>query len=202
MGRLLFSLVLMGALSAGQPPAQAGTKDAPGDLVRRSYDSIMTMVASVKTRRELSEKITHILDRLVDWDAFSIKTLSAGTWEGFKPSQRKAFSSAFRGLIVRRYAKRFKPGSRFDVEVRGKTEFVGDEGAWVRTTVHTKKGKKRLGVDVDYDFRRVAAGWRTSDIVTDGVSRARSYRPKFKRILKKRGFDALVAAIKKNAKRP
>ena len=58
-------------------------------------------------------------------------------------------------------------------------------------------------MDVDYLFVLVDGGkrWGVADIITDGVSRARTYRPKFKRIYAKRGFDALIKAIEKNTKK-
>ena len=180
--------------------AQASPQTKATALVKKNYDAIKKMVASAKDRDELAEQITESLDSLINWPSFSTKTLSKKTWEELSPGQQDTFIGAYRKLIVRRYAKRFKPGSDFRVEIRA-TEEPDETETWVKTTVHSLDGKKKLGVDVDYEFWPGPKGYRVADIVTDGVSRARSYRPKFKRILKKRGFDALIKAIERNAKK-
>ena len=170
-------------------------------LVQQNYTSIEKLVRTSKDSEALSEKITGVLDALIDWDSFSSKTLSTGTWNDLETAQKESFKQSYRKLIVRRYAKRFKAGVKFRVEFREVATDAKNKGVWVYTTVHSNEGKRRLGIDVDYEFWKGEKGHRVADIVTDGVSRARSYRPKFKRILRTRGFDALIGAIERNAKR-
>jgi len=197
-GSIVFISICLMLTLGGQ--VWASPKGEATALVERNYSEIKRLVEASKDRNELSQQITVALDRLINWDSFSQKTLSTTTWVSLDASKKKLFIDAYRKLIVRRYAKRFKPGADFRVEFR--TGVDDDEKKpWVRTTVHSKNGKKSLGVDVDYEFWPGSQGYRVADIVTDGVSRSRSYRPKFKSILKKRGFDALIKAIERNAKR-
>ena len=180
--------------------AWASPKGDATDLVKQNYAEIKRLVGASKDRDELSGKITVAMDSLISWDSFSQKTLSTTTWSSLDKKQKTLFIGAYRKLIVRRYSKRFKPGASFSVEFRNGPD--DDENKpIIRTTVHSKDGQKNLGVDVDYEFWPAPKGHRVADIVTDGVSRARSYRPKFKSILKKRGFEALIKAIERNAKR-
>ena len=196
----LISLLVISSY-VGLGSALASPQKEAAALVKQNYAEIKRLVGTAKDRDELAKQITASLDVLIDWDNFSSKTLSKKTWQTFEVSQKKAFITVYRKLIVRRYAKRFKPGTNFKVEFRANGG--QDEGVtWVRTTVHSIEGRKKLGVDVDYEFWPGEKGHRVADIVTDGVSRARSYRPKFKRILNKRGFDALLKAIERNANKP
>ena len=190
----LTAILLWSGLALASPQTDAN------ELVKNNYADIKKMVAVAKDRDELAQKITGALDALIGWHSFSSKTLSKSTWKDLSATQKTAFIDAYRKLIVRRYAKRFKPGADFRVEFR-KSDADDDQVTWVRTTVHSVGAKKKLGVDVDYEFQPGKKGYRVADIVTDGVSRSRSYRPKFKRILKKRGFDALIEAIERNAKK-
>lgn len=196
MAGLLLSLALL----CFTPRSSAAL--SPRKMVQTSYTNIQRATRTAESRQALLKEVTLTLDKLIDWPSFSIKTLSRSAWEGLDDSGRQRFVAAYRRLIVRRYAKRFKPGATFDVEFRGAEGVPKNDKVWVRTTVHTKDGAKRLGVDVDYDFWRVGSLWRTADIITDGVSRARSYRPKFKRILVRHGLERLIKAIDKNAKKP
>ena len=195
--RHVFVLSLMLALCTTS--AAVAGKTGPRKIVEGNYAKIQAIVQAATTQRQLRAKVTGVLDTLIDWNAFSRKTMTTKIWGALKPEDRARFIKAYRKLIVRKYAKRFKPKSAFSVEFRGKTTFIGKLNAVVKTTVHTRSGDKKLGVDVDYLFIKTAAGWRTGDIVTDGVSRARTYRPKFRSIYRKKGLDALIAAIERNA---
>ena len=72
----------------------------------------------------------------------------------------------------------------------------------MKTTVFTYDNGKKIGVDVDYHFVLTKGEHAVGDIVTDTVSRALSYKQKFKNLNRKRGFEALVKRIEKNAARP
>lgn len=182
---------------AGQPSGDPKVK------VENAYADILTAAKNAKTQDKLVEDVTEVVDRIVDWAAFSRRTMSPGTWDEFSSDQKAKFIKAYKRLITRRYAKRFKPGTEFSVELRGATRFKKDgAAALVKTTVFTDEDGKRVGVDVNYHFIPSDAkepSWVVEDIETDGVSRARTYRNKFKRIYQQRGFDALVKRIEKNA---
>lgn len=178
-------------------------KAMPKKLVDARYKDIKAAVAKAADKAALTAEVTTILGKLVDWDAFSRRTLTATVWDELSAAQRATFRDAYAGLIVKKYANRFKPKATFRVELRGDTE-VRKDGvtAVVKTTVFTDDDGREVGVDVNYFFVLVQGGrWRVADIITDGVSRARTYRPKFKRIYAKRGFKALIKAIEKNTKR-
>lgn len=202
MMRLTMAAALMTTL--GSVSAQAAPKADPKAQVESNYAAIKAAAAAAADEESLRPKVTEILDKMVDWNAFSDKTMTTSIWEAFTPAQKETFISAYKQLIIKKYAKRFKPKSEFTVELRGATTIKDDKSeAIVRTTVFTFDDGKKVGVDVDYHFVPVDGGkrWGTADIVTDGVSRARTYRPKFKRIFARSGFDALIKAILKNVTR-
>jgi ABC-type transporter MlaC component len=197
--RILVFVVLI--LLAAPNSVLASPQEDAKTLVQENYASIKKLVSASKNSEGLSKKITGVLDALIDWDSFSSKTLSTRTWGDLDAVKKASFKHSYRKLIVRRYAKRFKAGVDFRVEFREVATDAKSKGVWVYTTVHSNEGKRKLGIDVDYEFWKGEKGYRVADIVTDGVSRARSYRPKFKRILRDRGFDSLISAIERNAKR-
>ncbi len=204
MLRRLFRLALpiVTALSVGAPVASAAAppKD-PRRAVSKAYDAIQKKSATALNKATLNAGITKILDEVVDWSAFSAKTVGQTLWGEFTPDQKARFLTAYKRLITKKYAGRFKPKPTkpFEVQFRGKTDTSKKGAAVVKTTVFTYDDGKRVGVDVDYHFVLTGAKYGVRDIVTDTVSRALSYRKKFKLIYRKRGFEALVARIDKNA---
>ena len=55
-----------------------------------------------------------------------------------------------------------------------------------------------MSIKVDYVLRKDAAGkLRCFDVVTDKVSLVSNYRAQFTKIIKKDGFPALIAKMKK-----
>jgi ABC-type transporter MlaC component len=180
------------------PVAAAAPETNAKALIERNYTKIKQVVARVTKQKQLSAEITSVLDNMVHWPKFSRKTLTSRIWDGLKPAERTRFIDAYRQLIVRKYAKRFKPKTSFRVTFRGKVKVVAKDRALVKTTLFSKREGRPVGVDVDYVCQKVKAGWRVADIVTDGVSRAQTYRPKFKRIFEKRGLGGLIKAILRN----
>lgn len=201
--RRVLSVLVIATMSLGAfgVSAQAASKKGPKSLVTKAYTEIQKKAQSATSKEALNADVTKVLDRLVNWEAFSGKTMGS-VWAELKPEQQTAFIAAYKLLITKKYAGRFKPQPKkaFEVEFRGATTFT-KTGAVVKTTVFTHDDGKRVGVDVDYTFVKAKGAYGVTDIVTDTVSRARSYRKKFQALYKKKGFDALVARILKNAAR-
>lgn len=188
---LATSLVTSAAHAA--PPA-----GDPADRVREVSKAISDLAAGATDHGKMVADIQSVLAGMIDYDAFSARTLK-GTWETLAEADRARFKDKFTALVTNTYAKRFKVGARFRVELRGATEWTGGakDRAKVRTTVHGDKA----AADVDYLFLASEAGgqlaWRAYDIIVDEVSMALNWRKQFKRIIDKQGFEALLHKIDK-----
>jgi len=183
------------ALCAVDSTALAADPKAP---VAAAYSEIQTLTRDATDRDSLIAGIDAVLSGIVDYDAFARRTLK-GNWDKLKPRQRKRFKKAFKALIHRTYAKRFKPGATFTVSWRGVPAYVDElkKKAEVRSTVQGEKA----AADVDYLLGNGPSGWRVHDIIVDEVSMAMNWRRQFKRILDAKGFDELIARIEKKGKR-
>ena len=138
-----------------------------------------------------------VLGQLVNYDAFSKRTLK-GTWKTLTSRQQKRFKKAFKALILKTYARRFKPGASFEVSWRGAPRFLDESEttAEVRSTVSGEKA----AADVDYIMARDKKTWNAHDIIVDEVSMAMNWRKQFKGIIDKSGFKSLVERIEKKTK--
>jgi ABC-type transporter MlaC component len=87
----------------------------------------------------------------------------------------------------------------FDVPEFGYTgEKVTGDTATVETEIVTPKD--RFGVS--YRMRRVADGWRATDILVEDASLGDNFRAQFDAALAKESFDALMERLRKKVTAP
>lgn len=113
-------------------------------------------------------------------------------WKTFDADRRRRLTEAFGRLTAATYAHRFDGygGERFrrtgEVAVKDKTLLV--ETQLVKADGGT--------VDIDYLLRRFERGWRVVDVFLEGAfSQLATRRSEYTSLLRRRGFDALIAAI-------
>ncbi len=205
MRRLMVSmttLVMTVALAGSAWAAAAPEGEAPMDpkaRVAAVYRGIAEATQQAEDQDRLIAIMTTYLDDLMDYDAFAQRTL-VHSWPNLTKAQRQLFMDRFKKLVVKVYAKRFKPKTAFEVAYREDTAvFIGEDKqkAKVLTTV---KGKK-VAADVDYYFTFGGSAdpgrWFVTDFEIDTVSMALNWRRQFERIIKAKGFDTLIARIEK-----
>lgn len=171
--------------------AVAAPKD-PTDLVRERYARIQKVVDRNPGKAAMRKGIRKVMDTFVDFEELGRRTLK-GNWEGLKRRQRKQFVKGFKQMIQRTYVKRFNPNRKVRIEYRGAAEMKDDGTASVYTIVRSGKSEAK----VDYRFHRVKRKWKAFDVIIDDVSQVKNYRKQFHRIMKKDGFDGLMAKIRK-----
>ena len=190
--RLMMASLLL-VLTAS--PAVASPQGDPRDMVSDAYKEIAETAKSATDQEQLVNDLTRQMDERMDYQAFSARTLK-GKWTKLGATQKQKFIKHFKKLVLRTYAKRFKPGSTFDVTYREETAWLSDERdlGEVRTTVSSKKA----GADVDYltAWNKKSKSWRIHDITVDEVSMSRNWRRQFVRVINDEGFDALIKRIR------
>ena len=90
------------------------------------------------------------------------------------------------------------------------TEFAADEMSYApgvlkpsRAAVHVKVSHgNRKPVLLEYRLHRAEKGWKTFDVIVDGISLVMVYRSSFSAEIRKRGLDGLIEHLAaKNRKR-
>jgi phospholipid transport system substrate-binding protein len=189
--RLVMGLVFACGL-AFSTTASAQTP-TPKERVDTIYGHIKKAAETAESQDKLIELVTSELDVFIDYQAFSARTLRT-SWPTLSDAQKATFIDRFKRLIIKTYAKKFQPGTVFEVEHRGESSNKDKSEVTIKTTVRGKK----VAADVDYLLTLdPKAGPRAIDIVIDDVSMALNWRKQFERIIAKDGFDALIARINK-----
>ena len=195
-GRVLCLMSLM-ALSLSGPVMAAEAGD-PREVVASNYKDLAAKTEAAATHEDIVSALKTMLAGIVNYDQFAARTLK-GVWKGLKATDKDRFKDKFTRLVIKTYAKRFKPKTKFSVTFRKDTEWLDE--ARTAATVFTVVAGAKVSADVDYLFKPTqiagAQVWRAADIVIDGVSMALNWRKSFRRIVNRDGFEALLARIDK-----
>jgi phospholipid transport system substrate-binding protein len=108
--------------------------------------------------------------------------------------QQKTWVDTFARLTTSTYADRFDSdsGVRFEID---RVEPAAQGTSLVRTRLLRTDGDP---VKLDYRMRKAPAGWRISDVFLSGtVSELALRRSEYGALMRREGFDALLAAVRK-----
>jgi phospholipid transport system substrate-binding protein len=122
---------------------------------------------------------------------FMAQLILGSAWRGLAPEQQARWIGSFTRFTVSTYADRFDGlNVRFEV---GATEPAAQGTSLVHTTLHRKDDEP---VKLDYRVRAAADGWRIVDVYLNGtVSELALRRSEYSALMKREGFDALLAAL-------
>ncbi len=199
----LLGLSLLGTPAFAAAPADAAKAakpaTAPGDakaFVEKLHHDLEGLVGRKGDLATLHKAIGEAMNKHMDYEFMARRILSKH-WAGLKQAQKDEFLGLLRKMVEKTYVKRFKPGNKVKVRYEDRIR-AGKKGrVQVRSTIKVK----RTSADVWYSLRPADGAWKIYDIVVDEASQLRTYKRSFGRVLKKDGWDALIAKMKKSANR-
>ncbi len=112
-------------------------------------------------------------------------------WKQLSNQQRQTLSDVFTQLSISAYAQNFKAFSGESFVYLSEDE-TARGGIIVHTSLVLPKNKD---VKLDYMLKKKGAGWRIINIIANGVSDLALKRSEYTSILKRKGFEALIAKI-------
>lgn len=123
--------------------------------------------------------------------AFMAQLILGSEWRRLAPEQQARWVETFGRFTVSTYADRFdRADLRFEI---GATEPAAQGTSLVRTSLQRGSNEP---VALDYRVRPSEAGWRIVDVYLSGtVSELALRRSEYASLVKRDGFDALLAAI-------
>jgi len=159
-----------------------------------------TLISTMKDGRTLGKsgryaRIEPVIQRLFDVPFMSRLAVGA-SWTTLSPAQQRLAITAFSAYIAATYADRFDSYSGQRLEVVGRQ--VSGSGFLVKTRIVKSTGEP---VSVDYVMRQNAGAWRVSDVYLDGtISQLATQRSEFAAILRRQGFDGLIATLQRKVR--
>ncbi len=164
---------------------------SPTAVVKRGNDEVQKIL---KSEEGTVEKLAAKADEFIDFVELAKRALGK-EWTKLSKKQQEEFASTMKGLLRASYAQRAVQEGKGGSELEYGQEKIDGNEATVTTNVLVKKDK----VPVEYKLYRVdpKAPWRIYDVVTDQVSLVSTYNDQFRQLISKKGYDGLLATLKK-----
>ena len=190
MLRALFILFLVPVLAAAQPTGKPGPGTA---VVKQANDTLTTLIK----QKAAPAKVTASVRSFLDIDELG-KAALVDHWKTLKPAEQADFLRLLRELIEANYVKTQNANLNYSVEYLGETP-DSQGNVVVATKINTQRKGRPFSITVDYVLRKEGTQYRAFDVKTDGVGLVENYRAQFNKLIKDKGFTAVLDSMKKKA---
>lgn len=168
-------------------------ENSPTDDLQPVLNDLVSVLAdeSLKGRQNLVERRVKIMQFIKGGFDFKemAKRVLGKTWRDLNEPERNRFTELITKLLENVYIGRLEGYSGQAIEFDG--EKVKGKRAQVTTLVENGNQK----IPVHYIMKKSASKWMVYDINIEGISLVRNYQEQFKSILRKEGYEGLVAVI-------
>jgi phospholipid transport system substrate-binding protein len=150
-----------------------------------------------KTQNDLFEalkagddkKIDTLFGQFIDYDTFAQDSLGS-EWAGRSAAEKVQFNELLKKLVGQAYKCNLKKIQGFNLTYG--SEAPAGSATWVKSTA-TKGGDS---VELNFKVANQGGTWKVQDIETEGVSLVSNNRSQFVKIIKDKGFPALIDKMK------
>jgi phospholipid transport system substrate-binding protein len=163
------------------------------DTVKAKQTQLFQLLAKPSTPQTQKE-IGALFDQMLDYPALAEESLGP-EWAKLTDAQKKEFTDLLKQLVKRAYENNLEKTLAFDIQYLG--EAPADGGAvLVKTKAVHKTDKRELPIEIHYKLVKVADGYKIRDIITEDVSLVEGYRSQFTKLMKDKGYPALIEKMK------
>ncbi len=184
-----FTILTIG-LSLAFAPVGVSAEGSSIDAVRSSVDGILDILKKDGMDKAAKRSaMESIIDERFDFRAMSQRTL-ATNWKKASDAEKQEFTDLFSQLIQSSYVGKLEAYTNETVEYV--TEKVKGRKALVETVIKTASAD----IPLNYKMYSKDGNWLVYDVIIEGVSLISNYRSSYQTIVKKEGFDGLMAKMK------
>jgi len=180
----LLSLILSPVLMADELSAHQVVDEFQNELISVMKEGKALGFKGRYDKLEIAVKKSHDLPKIA-------RIVIGKQWEELTAEQQATLEKVFSQLSISAYAYNFKDytGESFSFISEEET---GRGGVFIHTNLHIPGEKD---VKFDYMMKKKDDGWRIINIIADGVSDLALKRSEYDSVLRKEGFDGLIAKI-------
>ena len=184
--RLLLTL-MAGIALAFTVMSHAGS--TPTDDVRTSVDAMLEILKNEQLNKEDKRaQMSTVINERFDFRAMSQRTL-ATNWKKTTDEEKQQFIALFSQLIENSYV------GKIEAYTNEKVEYPGEKIKGRKAVVETLIVTSSADVPVNYRVYQKGDQWLVYDVIIEGVSLISNYRSSYQEIMKKEGFDGLLAKM-------
>jgi phospholipid transport system substrate-binding protein len=185
--RVLLTLITGFALAF---TAMSFAGNSPTDEVRTSVDAVLAILDNEQLNYEDKRtQISVIVKERFDFRAMSQRTL-ATNWNKTTDEEKEKFVDLFSQLIENSYV------GKIDSYTNERVDYPGEKVSGRKAVVETLIITSSADIPVDYRLYQKGDQWLVYDVIIEGVSLISNYRSSYQEIMKKEGFDGLLAKMR------
>ena len=164
--------------------------NSPIDVVRTSVDAVLAILDNEQLNYEDKRtQISVIVKERFDFRAMSQRTL-ATNWNKTTDEEKEKFVDLFSQLIENSYV------GKIDSYTNERVDYPGEKVSGRKAVVETLIITSSADIPVDYRLYQKGDQWLVYDVIIEGVSLISNYRSSYQEIMKKEGFDGLLAKMR------
>jgi phospholipid transport system substrate-binding protein len=162
---------------------------SPTDEVRSSVEAVIALLKDDQLdRQSRRDRMREVIDKRFDFRAMSQRTL-ATNWKKATEAEKQKFTELFAELIQNSYVSKIESYTNETVEYPGEKQ--KGRKAVVETLIVTSSAE----IPVDYKVYLKDGSWQVYDVIIEGVSLISNYRSSYQEIVRKDGFNGLLAQM-------
>ena len=190
---LLFALISSFLLFAFAPLSLWASESGPRQQLEVSVNQLLDVLRDKDLKGDGQQKLRRERIAEVVFLQFNMRRmakLSLGRdWKGLSETERSRFTELFRKLLETGYVATIDRYA--DEQVSYLKEIIKGTKAEVRTMLIS--GSREI--PLNYKLQVKDGKWLIYDVIIENVSLVRNYRSQFGPIVKKKGFDGLIAQM-------
>jgi phospholipid transport system substrate-binding protein len=194
----LIPALLVAALAAPALVSQPALANAPAEggseataVFKGHHAAVIALVKKKAAAKTLQSEVDTVLD--YDWIAAAALGAQPGDTTTCAPSCEQ-YTALLTRLIRENYLRLITKAEGHEIHYLG--EQRGRTGAAkVNTKMQVMKKGRQQTVRVSYVMHQIGGSWQIRDIITDGVSLAKTYRYEFNQLLKQDGINSIVTKL-------
>lgn len=189
--RLTLSLLVLAPLLT----QAATTLEEAQQRLHSAIDEVLALADKATSKDVLMQRIGPVLDKHISFPVMTRRAVGPG-WRQFTPEQQKKAIALFSQLIIRSYGNKFTIGEHPEVKYHSAAAPAAGRVEVTTTTVY--QGAR---YSVIYRLEQ-EEGWRTTDVVIEGVSMVANYRSQLDPVFKRGGAQAVLSSLEQSVARP
>ncbi len=206
--RPALGLIAIAALSAPTAAiaAPASQPSPPQAWVKTKVEAAKKLAtkkvkAGTPEAEALKAEVRVLINEMLDWDEMTRRALGR-EWKKRTPTEQVEFSKILREMIEASYESKMRLAGKSKTKAPKKVKIT-----WLEEEVRKDKGKVSASIKagrtkaiLEFSVIWKKGRWHVYDLAIDDVSTVRTYRSQFRKLIKDKGFDALLERMRAKAK--
>lgn len=179
--------------------ALAGTEQGATSVVKTLLEQVMTIqtdpvLQGPAHRSERKKSVRNVIANHFNFDEMASQSLGK-YWKTLSPAQKRSFKTVFKDIFQDSYTRLV-----LDFLEREQVQYLDETRENGKSRVDTAIVRSHDEIRVEYLLGKKGGTFLVEDVSIDGVSIVENYRNSFGRVIRKKGYGALIKAMKRQQK--